>query len=56
MMVTPRGFTTSDDKYNDGKPNSPTDGLYESLYYMDVDSKIYKNIVLSTSESHALCH
>ena len=39
-----RGFTTSDDKYNDGKPNSPSDGLYESIYYMDVDSEEYTKI------------
>ena len=39
-----RGFTTSDDKYNDGKPNSPSDGIYESIYYMDVDSEEYTKI------------
>ena len=39
-----RGFTTSDDKYKDGKPNSPKDGLYESVYYMDANSKSYSKI------------
>lgn len=39
-----RGFTTSDDKNKDGKPNSPKDGLYESIYYMDANSDSYTKI------------